>query len=320
VDDVDMIQTITNESEAQTGDVTSLNQVTQNALNQWESTLKATGGALEPSKTFCVPIITEWKGNKKVLTSPSASPELTLHGINDTRQAIRQHSPTEAFFTLGIWQSPSGDESSQLDYIKSKIQEWGVKTSLHPLTWVQARIAIKSTLGHTLTYPLTATTFNETQCKVLQKLFLHTILGKMGITRSTPALIATAPVCLGGLGILSFELTQLFGHVILLLLHGPDSTSITGQLISSSLEFYALESGLSGDPLGLPSVDYVTPNTWISQTIKSLRKYNIEIPTDVSGLQDWCKDDIFFMERMCLYFSGSVLATINNAMQLNDLI
>jgi hypothetical protein len=86
------------------------------------------------------------------------------------------------------------------------------------------------------------------------------------------------------------------------------------------LEFYALESGLSGDPLGLPSVDYVTPNTWISQTIKSLRKYNIEIPTDVSGLQDWCKDDIFFMERMCLYFSGSVLATINNAMQLNDLI
>jgi hypothetical protein len=69
VDDVDMIQTLLQESTNLTRDLSSLYQDTQTALNQWESTLRATGGALEPSKTFFVPIIMEWKGNKKTCTS-----------------------------------------------------------------------------------------------------------------------------------------------------------------------------------------------------------------------------------------------------------
>jgi hypothetical protein len=89
----------------------------------------------------------------------------------------------------------------------------------------------------------------------------------MGITRSAPSLIATAPTSLGGFGIFSFDIAQLVGHVTLLLLHGPDAVSLTGQLLRLSLEYYALESGLPGDPLGLPSIDYVTNSTWISQTI-----------------------------------------------------
>jgi hypothetical protein len=193
--------------------------------------------------------------------------ELSLRDTNGIRTTILRHSPADAFFTLGIWQSPSGDERSQQKYLMSKIQDWGTKTSLHKLTWGQARIVIKATLGRTLSYPMTATTFDETQCKVLQKLFLHTVLGKMGITRSAPSLIATAPTSLGGFGIFSFDIAQLVGHVTLLLLHGPDAVSLTGQLLRLSLEYYALESGLPGDPLGLPSIDYVTNSTWISQTI-----------------------------------------------------
>lgn len=187
----------------------------------------------------------------------------------------------------------------------SKIFTWGEQTNLHKLTWVQTRIAVRSTIGCTLLHPLTATTLSKKQCQTLLLAFLRTILGKMGIVRTLPDLIATAPTHLGGLGVMSFELAQLIGHITLLLLHGPDSQSTTGKLLRISLEYYALESGLYGDPLQLPFVDYTTPNTWIANTISFLRECSIVIKSDVSGLERWRQDDEFIMEKMRYFFSGS---------------
>jgi hypothetical protein len=77
------------------------------------------------------------------------------------------------------------------------------------MTWIQARIVVQATLGRTLVYPLTATTFNEEQSKLLQKTFLQAVLRKIGFVRTTPELIATAPTKLGGVGVLSFDVQQL---------------------------------------------------------------------------------------------------------------
>lgn len=311
VDDVDIIQTSNYRETEYISDISTLYSDTQQALAQWSSTLRATGGELEPSKTFYVPIITEWKGKEKIVTEPKEPKELYLKTIDGRVATLASCKPTESFFTLGIWQSPSGNETKQLEYLLSKIQQWGNKTDANKLMWIQTRIAIRSTIGRALQYPLSATTFNDIQLKKLQHRFLYTVLGKMGIVRTSPVLIATAPVQLGGLGILSFAMSQLTSHINILLIHGPDSNSITGQLLRISLEYYALETGLGGDPLQLPSVDYVKTDTWIAQTIYMLRQHNIDIKSDVPGLEIWRQGDMFIMEKMMHYFSGQTLITIN---------
>jgi hypothetical protein len=284
---------------------------TQSALNQWLSTLKATGGALEPSKTFYTPIIPKWQGSKKSVHKLTQENSLILEDTNGEPILLQQEDPNDSFFTLGIWQSPSGNETKQLEYLLRKIHEWNTNTSTHTLSWVQARIAIRSTIGRTLLYPLTATSFTAAECSKLQRALLKAVLGKMGFVRTMPEIIATAPPRFGGIGILSFELQQLISHVNLLMIHGPDKNSITHKLLKATLETYALEAGLQGDPLSLPCVSYVTNDTWVSQTLQSLKKYDISITSDIEGLQKWCHNDVFHMDRLSLFFSGTTLAVIN---------
>jgi hypothetical protein len=80
---------------------------------------------------------------------------------------------------------------------------------------------------------------------------------------------------------------------------------MTHSLIWATLEYHSLDTGfLPGDPLCLPHVDYAITDTWISQTIYSMWKYN--------GLDhQWCEGDVFLMEKFQDYFSGNTLATLN---------
>lgn len=315
VDDVDLIQTARNHKDEVTGDtpydINGLVNDTQESLNKWASMLQATGGALEPTKTFYVPIIPQWQGNHKEVKPIAWDNELILKGPDGRATTLQQNDPNDTFFTLGIWQSPSGNEEKQQDYLIKKIKEWGINTNKHNMSWRHASIAVQSTLGRTLVYPLTATAFSDRQCAQIQKVLLTEVLGKMGFVRTMPEIIATSPVCLGGLGILSFEVQQLLGHVSLLLQHGPNENTITHKLLRSSLESYALETGLSGDPLQMPWVPYATPDTWVSQTLKSMHKFNISISSGIQGLQKWSTNDIFIMEKMGYFYSGQALATIN---------
>jgi hypothetical protein len=120
----------------------------------------------------------------------------------------------------------------------------------------------------------------------------------MGVVRTAPSLIASAPVSLGGFGLLSFEVEQLSQHLSLLMLHGPHRQSATSSLLRASLEYLAIETGFSGDPLSLPTVTYTKKHTWASQTIESLRKFNIKMTSDINPLCSWCENDICIMEAL----------------------
>jgi hypothetical protein len=106
----------------------------------------------------------------------------------------------------------------------------------------------------------------------------------MGIVRTTPSIIAMAPSSFGGFGILSFEIQQLINHLNLIILHGPDTSSMTHQLLRVTIESYALEAGLPGDPAKLPGVSYTTKKCWITQTLYYMEKYNISLSSDFQGL------------------------------------
>jgi Reverse transcriptase (RNA-dependent DNA polymerase). len=302
VDDTDIIQTHNSSQESSTPislqNIDDLFRTTQSALDLWAGILGVTGGALEDSKTYFIPIIHDhWKGKRQTLMK-KCNNQLFLARHDGTRSTLDAKNPYDSFFTLGIWQSPSGDDTAQLEHMNAQIRSWGTNTTNNKLTWIQARIASRSTIGRALVYPLSATAFDSSQCKMLQRRFLHEVLGKSGIVRTTPSVLATSPISLGGFGLMSFEIEQLTQHIGLLMQHGPDRQTTTGQLLRSTLEYYALEAGLPGDPLSFPALGYTTKNTWISQTIGSLRQFRIQMKSDTQGLSPWCQDDIFIMQVM----------------------
>lgn len=327
VDDTDIIQTgPALHSSGINRQIDDLFNTTQHALTTWSKTLAATGGELEPSKTFYVPILPRWRGSKVIMQTPTSANCLYLVHHNGHKEYLDQKDPRKPFFSLGIWQSPIGDETRQVQHLQDIITQWGNKTDENKMTWHHARLAVRSTIGRTLNYPLTATSLSFKQCQEIQKKFLKTILGKMGIVRTIPSLLAVAPTSLGGFGILSIELEQLLQHVSLILQYGPDKASTTGMLLRSTIEHNVLETGYSGDPIQIPSVPYVTPNTWISHTIASLNKYNIKINSDISRLHTWTHDDVFIMEAFRDYGSATTQTILNKVrmhlqvVTLSDLI
>lgn len=171
-----MIQTEGPISEDTTGvDADNLFVASQKAINTWSNILAATGGALEPSKTFYIPIIPEQKGKKLTLSTKYSEKKISLENKMGERLHIEQKDPNDAFFTLGIWQSPSGNKERQKKHLIDIIHAWGVSTSTNKLTWQHARIAVQTTIGKTLEYSLTATTFNQQQCREIQKALLHAV-------------------------------------------------------------------------------------------------------------------------------------------------
>jgi hypothetical protein len=156
-----------------------------------------------------------------------------------------------------------------------------------------------------------ATTFNQQQCREILKALLHAVLGKMGIVRTTPWILAVAPVTVGGFGILSLEVEQLIKHICVLLQHGPEYDSATGMLLRCTIEYNALETGYSGDPLQIPGVSYTTNNTWISNTLLQMNKYSIRISSNIPRLHEWTNNDSFIMEHLQDYGRVTTKAIIN---------
>jgi hypothetical protein len=117
VDDTDIIQTEDKSDTdpilppTQRHQITNLFTTTQQAINTWSHTLIATGGELESSKTFCVPIIPKWKGSKRILqTDTPETFQIHLTNPAGQKEIIQKQNANDSFFTLGIWQSPSGHE------------------------------------------------------------------------------------------------------------------------------------------------------------------------------------------------------------------
>jgi hypothetical protein len=98
VDDTDIIQTGSSGSEKDPEQIVSqLYSSTQNALNTWASILAATGGALEPTKTFYVPMIPEWKGNKANLKRMDHRHNLHLRDSNQEYTVLPKKDPNNSF-------------------------------------------------------------------------------------------------------------------------------------------------------------------------------------------------------------------------------
>ena len=287
--------------------------MTQKSLNLWETLIRTTGGAIEPSKSDWTKLKYRWTGGRAVMEKADQNDKLFMRSPNGDVKELTQKEPDEARETLGVWQTATGNETTQTQKLIGKIRSWGSSISKSGINSREVSTAVKITIGKTIRYPLGATTLSHKEAKKVNKEFRWAALGKMHIVRTASALITAAPVMYGGLGMNNDVFTnQMIDHTLSILEHGHRK-STTGILLRTSLECLSIEAGVGGDPgtFDINKMTWLTENTWVGSTIEAYGEVGLELETSVEGLRTWNARDEYLMERAYDLASGRDLLIFN---------
>jgi hypothetical protein len=131
VDDTDIIAHLMD------GDDDTLTQM-QRSLDLWAGGLAATGGQLEPAKTFWYHITFKWNEGMWRYTSKDETPaQLTMQNSNNQRTVLEQLEVWEGRRTLGVRLAPDGNNREEYKYLKEQCDEWAdrIRSSVIPLVY-----------------------------------------------------------------------------------------------------------------------------------------------------------------------------------------
>lgn len=295
VDDMDYIQT---EPRNHPMDSERLFQYTQDGLHMWDSLLRTTGGSLEidDTKTDYVGIDFVQRSGIMSMTEARFSRILCARDTSGTQQQLKRLKITDSRKTLGVYQSPTGNEKRQYEYMLDIVRNWASSVRMTALSKTDTMKASIATIGRALEYPLPATSLSEQHCHRIMSVFLQTALPKMGYARTTSRSLVFAPSSLMGCGIGNLYVKQAIAHVMILLDHGH-CDSLTGKLIRIAAESLSIEAGWGGDPFQL-DFDKVTwtTTTWLKDTIRVLQQYNLTIQHGLQVPHIWKEEDKFLMQ------------------------
>ena len=110
----------------------------QSSINFWEESLRASGGALVPSKCHWYLVDYSWSGRDWLLLSTAQAPgAISIRSPSGRRVTIERVEPHHARKTLGIFTAPDGAMTAELDYLKAKVKTWVDKSAFatSPITW-----------------------------------------------------------------------------------------------------------------------------------------------------------------------------------------
>jgi hypothetical protein len=135
-------------------------QMQQN-INLWAGGLAATGGQLEPEKTYWYNINFKWNQGRWAYTSIAESPaNLTTDDLSGDVDTLERVETKEGRRTLGVRLAPDGNNEAEYKYLKEQADQWADKVRCgmldKRLTWQ----AFSSTILTKLAYALPATTLS----------------------------------------------------------------------------------------------------------------------------------------------------------------
>jgi hypothetical protein len=106
--------------------------------------------------------------------------------LTGQRHVLYRLSSSEARRTLEVRLAPAGNETAQLNYLRSVAEEWGDKARTGHLPRPAAWLNLTTSVLKTLQYPLPATTFTEKECTAIMAPILAAGLPTSGICRNFP--------------------------------------------------------------------------------------------------------------------------------------
>ena len=308
VDDTDTIQT----GEQGTSSEELLVEA-QDELDLWENLIRATGGAIEGDKSDYTVINWSWKQGKATYEKMNEDATITVLNSDGIRERLKQLPADEARRTLGVWQAANGQETTQVEKMKEKANEWANEVYKSNLTKSDIAMGVKTSLYPSITYGLLATAMTEAEANEIFKPIREKVLPKMKICRSAPAILVHGPEEYGGLEIKDLYVLQGIAHIKALIDEG-ETNSTTGKLLRNLIEQHIMELGLSTEPTEWPLevVQDIMTKTWFKNTLQFMEESKIKMYTGMKSLQKWTTQDSFIMDDVVQYgVKGKQLASFN---------
>jgi hypothetical protein len=310
VDDTDLCTTL--QDPKATG--AQVARTMQETLNLWEGGIRATGGAIEPSKTYWYLMDYKWReGEWRYSTETECPAVLTVRDCNGQLQTLDRLSPSEARRTLGVYLAPDGNQREQVRVMHEKSKQWAerIRTGHLPrhLAWQALHLSVLKSLQ----YPLTATTLSRKECKYALQPALQAGLPSSGIVRTMPRVVVHGPKCYQGFGIPNLYTLQGTAHVTALISRGT-LEHFNGQLLRANIEQAKLEVGLVGSLFAQDYSKYesLLTNCWIKNTWLFLSENDITLEDSVPDIRlRRQRDSSLTTEFVRAGYTGQTLRRLN---------
>ena len=184
-------------------DITQLASEMQEIGQHWEQLLYTTIGALAVEK--CLFVAMEWSfpNDKHILCQPSMmSTSISLTSGNNYQDSISivQSCQSEGQCNLGAWLALDRNNAADLRALCSKGKSMSTNFTTFHLQHKEVNIAYKMMFCLAIKYSLSSTTISQSECKMVDKSYLPTLLSCMGINKCTKQLHLLGPPSLGELG------------------------------------------------------------------------------------------------------------------------
>ena len=232
---------------------------TQSASTSWGKLLLATGGALKPVKCFYYMIDYEWQedGSWTYSDLVDTTPQVTVPLADGSHAGIDHLPVTCPKKTLGIWTSPAGDCTKQIEVIVSTVKTWGLRLQVGKLPAKWAWKSYFHQLWAKLRYGLgtnssSVATLEELEEKdgALRKIY-RGMLSYLGVNKNIKAEWRHLPSTFGGVGLRKLLAEVIIGRINLFVQHYRTPSTL-GRKLTISLEALQLEVGTNVCPLNTP--------------------------------------------------------------------
>ena len=310
VDDTDLIHTLPEGN----SDTELLVTEMQSMLDHWEGGIRASGGALVPSKSYWFLMSFYWKDNRwhyrKMMSLPG---KLTIRDSDGKACALERLDVHEARETLGTWIAMDGTQDAQYEALENKILSWGNKIRGQALSRTESFLSLRTSLSMSLQYPLAACTIKRSDLRGLTRLLMKIVLPTLGIPQSFPRALLHTPDLQMGYQFPCLDVEAGF-HQLDVFLRNFNDVRLTGRLLHDTYETLQLELGVGQDPFLLPFKQWqglATP-CWVKQVWEFCSLHDIELKTPGVHVPLMREGDCYIMTVFVLMgYSGEELRLLN---------
>ena len=284
--------------------IPNLVQEMQDVIDTWEGGLRASGGALVPSKSYWYLIHFTFRNNRWQYDSIDDSPgNLTIRDVSGlTRVELDRLEVSYARETLGVFIAMDGNQEMQMQELILKVQRWADLVRSGRLTRTEAWFSLMHCMMKTLEYPLMATSLSHAQCKTIMQPLLDAGLPALGINRHLTRSVVHGPRRYQGLGIPDLWVLQGILKVWLTIAHG-DASTITGCSLRAALSLHTIELGLPGHMFqqDFDKFGHLATHSWLTHLWIFCRASNIQLKPSTPTIPLERENDSYLMSQFYQY-------------------
>ena len=300
VDDTDLLQSAGSHQNINDPDFTM--EKMQESINVWESAAKTTGGSIAVDKRVFYLIHFTWDKGKWSYGDMEnvLNDELNCKDKDGQRCHLNYIPAHKAKEMLGVFLAPDGNNAQQVKEMTKKTKYFGEMIRTRHLDRNEVWTSLTSVALKSLEYPLPALTLLEDECTKIMWPLLKAYLPRAGINRHFPRDVLYGKVEKQGIGLKNLYLSQGIAHIVDIINHTWHG-SLTGTLISQSLEQLRLETGINGNLFAMDYNKYkgcILTESWIQHTWKFASDFGIEINPIIPELELRREGDCCIMEKV----------------------